>query len=490
MAVAKKKRPKPPPLKLNLGGKGPSKLPKINTGTKSKSAGSEEKALKAMLAKHGLSKYFSMIVAAAKTYHLSAVELGAALVSVGQTHNGVGIANIRDGSVNGAYNSSHLVLPSGGGAKIITNGTQITRAMKDSPMFSIFYLAWRIQGNMVNRGMTFQAAVGGPRGYDPAAGNPNQYIPKNYTPSSSNATGGVNTTALASSAKGLTASGTDPFVVYNKKTGKLSYQTVLTGHVLTYDGVPITRSQLMAQTQDKAGIGGDYYNFTGRRPTPHAVAAIMATGRNLQQVENSWINDTKHFKNSPAGKKYYAGYQDAWSQIMGKNQPVPWKLVAEAAQDNLDETEFAAKLRMDGFKGQKQNPQWSYLQSNEYDSKVDAYTLSYEKIYGESLKDTGMKQLASDAALAGWDDTQWEAYLRSLPQYTHTYEYQGHAMGLLNQLGMDFGFVSGLGANGITPTNPMPQLEAPAPDKRVDNGKAPVPGSAASNNLGVVIPNA
>jgi hypothetical protein len=208
------------------------------------------------------------------------------------------------------------------------------------------------------------------------------------------------------------------------------------------------------------------------------VAAIMASGKNLQQVENEWIKDTPHFSKSPAGQKYYAGYQDAWSAVMGKNKPLPWILAQEAAASNLNETEFAAKLRMDGFQAQKQNPQLSYLQSNEFQSRVDAYTTSYEKIYGETLHDQGMQGLAKDAALAGWDPTQWETYLRSLPQYTGTAEYQGHAMGILKQLGMDFGQLYGLSATGYIPNNPESanQIPGPSPDKRVDNGQTPVPG--------------
>ena len=455
-----------------------------STSTK-RSSGSEGRTLKTMLRKHHMAQYSNWITAAAKVYKMSAVQLAAALIAVSQTKNGVGIANIRDAKVNGRYNSSNLVMPP---HRTFADGEPITQMMKNSAEFSIFYLAWRLQGAMTN-GQNFAQAVAGPHGYDPAAGNPNHFIPGNYTPSAGNATGGVDTAALASAARGLVATGTNPFVIFNKKTGKITYTTALTGNVLTYDGVPITRSTLMRQVQDKAGIGGDYYNFTGRSPNPHIVASIMATGRNLQQLENQWITDTRFFKNSPAGKKYQAGYQDAWSQIMGKNSPIPWKLVEEAAQSNLNETEFAAKLRMDGFAAQRQNKQWSYLNSNEFQSRVDAYTLSYEKIYGQPLKDTGMTNLAKDAALAGWDSTQWEAYLRSQPEYTHTAEYQGHALGILNQLGMDFGFVAGLGANGYSPKNPDNQLPGPPTDQRVNSGQAPKPNQTG-DNMGVVIPTA
>lgn len=155
--------------------------------------------------------------------------------------------------------------------------------------------------------------------------------------------------------------------------------------------------------------------------------------------------------------------------------------------DNLNETEFAAKLRMDGFEAQKQNPALSYLNSNEFQSKVDAYTLSYEKIYGQPLKDTNMSYLAKDAALAGWDPTQWETYLRSLPQYTSTLEYQGHAMDLLGRLGMDFGFVAGLGQGGYTPPNAQNPIPGPPTDKRVDQGKVINPPNTG-DNLGVVLP--
>jgi hypothetical protein len=265
----------------------------------------------------------------------------------------------------------------------------------------------------------------------------------------------------------------------------------LSANVLRYEGVAITRSTLQSQTQDKAGIGGDYYNFTGKLPNLHVVAGVMATGKNLAQVENEWINNTGTFKNSPAGKKYAAGYQDAWSQVMGDNKNIPWKLVQEAAADNLNETEFAAKLRQDGFRAQQQNSQWSYLHSNEFQSRVDAYTTSYEKIYGETMNDPGMKNLAKDAALSGWDPTQWETYLRAQPQYTGTAEYQGHAMGILNQLGMDFGQIYGLSSSGYVPNNPEANNNIPGPptDSRVNKGQTPTPGANA-DQAGVVVSNA
>ena len=446
-----------------------------------------------MLSK-GLRPYYSYIMAAAKTYKIDPVYVAAVLMTEDTSGNpnarnpsgALGLGQILDGSV-GNYNNSPLVWPSASGSQRAYQGQAITRAMKTSPAFSIFYVGWRLAGG-IKKGLGWPGAY--TKGYNPGGPDPSKFIPKGYTPTATNSTGGIDTTALQGIVKSVNAAPTNPFVSYDKKTGKVSYVYQLGPNVMEYEGVPVTRSLLQRETQDKAGIGGDYYNFTGRSPNMNIVAGIMATGRNLQQVENAWIGDTKHFKNSPAGKKYFAGYQDAWAQVMGRNQPIPWELVQEAAKSNLNETEFAAKLRMDGFQGQQQNKQWSYLNSNEFQSKVDAYTTSYEKIYGETLQDPNMRNLAKDAALAGWDPMQWETYLRSLPGYTTTAEYQGHAMALLNKLGMDFGFLPGLNKGGYVPPNPEANNQIPAPpgDKRVNQGKTPPPG-ANPDASGVVISN-
>jgi hypothetical protein len=488
--VATDRKRKPPPLNINIGGGGGHKKNKgggppplkISGSTSTrKTSGTAERTVKRMLSRApGLRQFEAQIFSAAKIYHLDPVYLTAVLMTEDMSGNpnaqnpsgALGLGQILDGTV-GNYNPRMNLVSLNGTEYHV--GQAITRAMKTSPQFAISYVAWRIKGGVIKYGWPGAYT----KGYNPGGPNPDRFIPKNYVPDATSAAqGSVDTTALAGATRGIVASGNNPFVTYNKKTGRIGQQIYLTKDVLMYDGVPVTKSLLQRETQDKAGIGGDYYNFTGRNPTPGIIAHIMATGKNLQEVENSWIQDTKYFKNSPAGKKYFAGYQDAWSQVMGKNQAVPWKLVQEAAASNLNETEFAARLRMDGFAGQKDNPAWSYLNSNEFQSRVDAYTTSYEKIYGETLKDPGIQNLAKDAALAGWDPTQWETYLRSRPEYTGTAEYQGHAMGILGQLGMDFGSLFGLNAKGYIPNNPETGNNIPAPptDKRVNQGQQPTPG--------------
>ena len=486
---------KKPSRKKNGAGGGLPPLPSgVGSGSSRKTSGTDVRTVKKMLSKApGLRRWQSQIFAAAKVYHLDPVYLTAVLMTEdrggdpnAQNPSGaLGLGQILDGTV-GNYNPRMNLVSLNGTEYHV--GQAITRAMKTSPAFAIAYVAWRIKGGVIKYGWPGAYT----KGYNPGGPDPSRFIPNNYVPTATNAAqGSVDTTALAGAAKGIVASGNDPFIVYNHKTGKIGYSIYLTKQVMTYEGVPVTRSLLQRETQDKAGIGGDYYNFTGRNPNMQIVAGIMATGKNLQEIENSWIADTKHFKNSPAGKKYYAGYQDAWSQIMGNNKPVPWELVQEAARSNLNETEFAARLRMDGFQGQKQNSQWSYLNSNEFQSRVDAYTKSYESIYGETMKDKGMQSLAKDAALAGWDPTQWETWLRSQPQYTSTAEYQGHAMAILGQLGMDFGFLPGLNQGGYVPNNPnaSDNIPGPPPDKRVNNGQPPQAGSNPDAG-GVVVSNA
>lgn len=438
-----------------------------------------------MLRKHDpkLLKYLNMIITYSKHYDISAAYIAAALISEGKDKGSQGLADITDG-ILGKFSNRPMVYGANGQVITVFPGQKITRAMKDDPSFAIAYMAWRVGGQYARYGWPGAFT----RGYDERGQDPGKYIPQNYVPSSSNAGTGVSSTQLANATRGISATADNPFVVYDKKTHSIHYTTSLGPNVMMFEGVPVTRSILQREVQDKAGLGGDYYNFTGRMPNPKIVAALMASGKPIMQLENHWINDQKNFKNSPAGKKYEAGYQDAWSQIMGKNSPIPWELVQQAARDNLNETEFAAKLRMDGFEGQKDNKAWSYLNSNEYQSRYDANMLSYEKIYGQQMNASGMKTLASDAALAGWDNTQWEAYLRSLPEYTSTREYQGHALDLLNKLGMDFGMEFGLGANGYTPPSGDQALKGPPTDQRVDNGKAGSP-AGASDNLGIMEPD-
>lgn len=271
------------------------------------------------------------------------------------------------------------------------------------------------------------------------------------------------------------------------RNGKIVYSSSKAGAVM-YDGIAITESMLKSQVFDKTGIGGTYYSLTGKSPSPLIVVQLMTGGLTIdgrklqdnptpQQLDN-FLMSLPSFVSSPTGLKYKYTYQDVWSKIMGNNQIIPANLVEQAAKDNLDATEFAARLRTLPI----------YLQSNEFQSKVDAYTLSYEKIYGQSLNDAGMQNLAKDAALAGWDPTQWEAYLRSLPEYTSTYEYQGHALDILDRLGMDFGMMFGLGKGGYTPKNTSKELNAPPTDKRVNKGRGSSAGGV-SDNLGVDVVN-
>jgi len=445
---------------------------------------SQNRVIHQMLSKApGLKPYLQYVLLAAKAYNVDPVYVLAVMMvedpsgarNARNASGAEGLGQILD-AVIGNYNNQKLV---GIGGTIYHRGQKITQAMKDSPTFSIAYIAWRISGGL-KKGLGWPEAYskgyhgGNPAQEQAAAAAIQSKIPGKYTPNSS-PRAGVDPSSYLASTKNITATANNPFVVYNKKTHKISYSISLNNHVLMFDGAPVTRSMLQQQTIDKSGIGADYYQFTGRRPNPRVVAALMASGTPINQLENHWINDTKHFKNSPAGKKYQADYQDAWSQIMGKNSPIPWELVQEAAQANLSETEFAARLRMDGFKAQKQHADLSYMNSNEFNSKVDAYTSSYNHIYGQALTDPGVKHLAKDAALAGWDQTQWETYLRSLPQYTSTAEYAGHAMGILNQLGMSFGMLFGESPQGFIPKNPdqAQNIPAPPPDKRVTGTTTP-----------------
>lgn len=360
---------------------------------------------------------------------------------------------------------------------------RVTLANLHDPVFNLHYSAYLL--GLAVKKFGYQDAYAGAKGnthgaynpgWTPSSGgtDPLKRIPNGYLP-------GVTSPGNTAPAPGP-ANVKDPWVVLTKDrkgnvTGvSYNYDAAPPKNALSYDGHVWTHNDLVRELQDANGLGSTVFSLTGRNPTLGQVAAYLGSGNTITDIEN-YLIDQPGFANSPTGKKYQAAYQDTYSSIMGLNEKVPLKMVQTAAKSNLSPAEFAAQLRQSSL----------YLKSNEYTANVSGFSDSYERIYGPM--DGKSKQLSQDAALAGWSQAQWDTYLRSQPGYTRTQEYKSHALDILDQLGLTFGFLPTLqpGAN-TAPVNPATADPSPQGDKRVAAGAAPqtpqASGAAADLNIG------
>lgn len=452
------------------------------------------------------SGYYQTVISYAHLYHLPVPYLAALFIAEnkgadptaqnGQGSSALGLAQILDTTLNN-YNKG-ATLTWGQGHTLHT-GDRITDVMKKNPAFAIAYAAWRLAGALDTYGNLKDAYQKGYHGQSPdGTWGPDltKYV-GNYVPSKSDYNTPINTKTAGAPA----SQAGDPYVTYNAKTGKVgSTLDISDKNIVEFEGFPMTSSSIRQQLQDKNGLGGDIYSFTGQTPTIALLAGFMSAkdkqGNPLtvQQIENSLI-DSKYFMNSPTGKKYSLSYQSVYQGIMGADAKLPtgtaskdakgntvlngsWaQLVKNAAKNNLSGDEFAVQIR--------NSP--GYLNSNEFKQNQTTFQDSYEHIYGPMNENA--KRLASDAALSGWNVTQWEHYLRSQPSYTKTPEYKSHALSVLDSLGLSFGFLPSLkpgagtdpvGANALGAPD-----TAPNADTRVKAPTGAPTSQDASAGLGV-----
>lgn len=389
----------------------------------------------------------------------------------------LGLAQILDKNLNNYNNDQTFTWGQGNTLGV---GQVITDKMKLNPVFSIAYAAWRLSGELTTYGSlkaAYQQGYHGPNPDGSPVPNPDKWLPGNYQPTKTDwSPSGVPTKTANQPASHVT----DPYVTIDRKTGRIG-KTINPSDpgIVEFEGFPITYSVLRRELQDKQGLGADVYSLTGKTPSASQLAWLMSSGKTIQQIENTLI-DSKFFPSSPTGQKYVLDYQDSWSRIMGNNSKVPLDWVRDAAKKNLTQGEFETRIRQSS----------EYLKSNEFSSKLDEFTNSYQKIYGDTMKDTNAQVLAKDAALAGWDTTQWESYLRSQPGYVKTPEYKSAVLSVLDKLGLTFGMIPTLNPHPTVaqPANPETPIAGPGGDKRVNKGNVPsnVPApNDLTSNLGI-----
>ncbi len=391
-------------------------------------------------------RYAQQIAFQAKQYSMDPAQLMAVLVYEGQsadpnkrnTQSGaLGLAQIKDVNRSKLNQSGHPFVSDPG-------GTTISDAQKRDPNYAIEYVAWRISGQMQtgkSLDQAYKTYVGGPSytgeippesiGTSPEnviQGTVSKKYPnQTYVPPPSQTPGGQAGKDLANKLATQTLRPlTDPWVVM-KADGTVKYDTSPTPpkNVLKAGGLPVPRSYYLDQSKT---MSDDFMAYSGRPPTPGQVAMVIQKNWGTFQLRQ-WLTERPSFVGSPTWQHVAPTYQAAWANLMGDNSKPPTKLIQTAAANNWDTTTFQYEAR--------KSP--AYVSSANFQNDQAGFEQSYARIYG--TPDNNAKNAAAQAALSGWSDTQWTAWLRSQPAYQHSAEYQAQVLQIMDKLGMDFGFV-------------------------------------------------
>ena len=429
--------PPPPPPPASKGGLGAGK------------------AFNQFITKHkALKPYADLIWKWSKQYGIDAVELAALIQfeSAGKpgarsSANAVGLAQIH--------------LPTWLNEQMPW-GETVTEANAKNPAFAVRFAAWYFSQQKQKYG-SFDEAYR--RGYNPGyTGNrlPSGLLPKGYIPK----TGALSPTEQASAnveQAAATQELTDPWVVLRNGKVKFVRGAQPPKGVLTFDGVPVTRSAFLGA---KRQLEETFLSYTNKRPTDTQVATVLSKGWSQYTLAKT-LAGSKDFVNSPIYKSRAPAYQDAAKGLLGDKEKLDPALVRDAIVNNWGGDTFQAVLRKrDG-----------YVRSNEFKGKVASYSNVYQTIYG-TPDEKGMTTI-KEVAAQDWSFDQFAGWLRSQPEYTFTPEYRSKALTFAETLGLITGATPVL-LPGSRPQNPSPGgFGPPADDPRIQ-GKA---GVRANDNL-------
>lgn len=162
-----------------------------------------------------------------------------------------------------------------------------------------------------------------------------------------------------------------------------------------------------------------YQSYAGRNATHKEALAIYKNGLSSYAIIKG-LTKRKSFFGSPV---WEAKSRDYYGIARDLGMKVDRKLVAQAIANNWDGSAFAEKLR--------ELP--GYLGSSEFKNQTASFGNIYRSIYGEP--DAQAQLFLKEAALGRWKPDQVAAYLRDLPEYRQSAEYQTKIYGLQAALG-------------------------------------------------------
>lgn len=355
------------------------------------------------------------------------------------------------------------------GVPFFRGNLNISDADKKNPAFAIQYAAWRLSGATQKYGSVDAAYLQDYNpGYTASATPISSLLPKGYvgTPqqtATQSATSSVATSAATASIKAQTF---DKWAVLDAK-GHITYTTISDlakppKNVLTYAGLPQTKSSFTQIWGAPGGYGDTFASYAGRRPTGKEVAAILRGdyGISVYAVANT-LAQSKDFPNSPAYKMHAPGLISYARTILGENWKPSGGIIRQAIAQNWDQATFYAHL--------KQTP--AYLKGPEYQDNAAKMQATYEGIYGKA--DQGAQTLIHETTLQGWTPDEFSSWLRSQDAYKHTPEYQSKVLSFMGSNGL------GLITGAVPTASPAPQPGTPQFAKPVGPNSTRIPGQGS-----------
>lgn len=278
--------------------------------------------------------------------------------------------------------------------------------------------------------------------------------------------------ADASSKVGATPYATfkDPYVAGVDSKGKLvtTNDPARAYKHLSYDGLPLTRSQFKSLQDSLSSL---YVSYTGARPSSKQIANYLQKGWSTYQLV-TLLSQSPNFKNSPIYKENAPQLNAALKDLLPKGQTIPPELMRKAILNKWDGTTVAAKLR--------QLP--GYVNTNEFKGNVAALIAMHTSVMG--TPDQQSMVAIKDAALQGWTAPQYAAWLRTQPGYDTSIERQKSMMGFMSVLGLIGGQQPTLTPSTLPPnlgTTGLPSDKRDPGQVTVGTGTSGLVGGLASN---------
>lgn len=379
----------------------------------------------------------------------------------------LGLAQIFDKKAN-ATNAA--------GVPFFRGNLNISDADKKNPAFAIQYAAWRLSGATQRYGSVDAAYLQDYNpGYTGSATPISSLLPKGYvgTPSQTatqSATSSVATSAATASIKAQTF---DKWTVVDAK-GRIQYVTINDPtkppkDVVTYGGLPQTRSSFLQIWNQPGGYGDTYASYTGKRPTGREIAQTMADGISVYALANK-LAQGKDFPNSPTYKMHAPGLVSYARTVLGENWKPSGGIIRKAIAQNWDQATFYAHLKQTD----------AYLKGPEYKDNAAKLQGVYEGIYGKA--DAGAQTLIHETTLQGWTPDEFSSWLRGQEAYKQSPEFQSKMLSFMGQNGL------GLITGAVPTASPAPQPATLTYAKPVGPDSARIPGRGAlGTGTGLVV---
>ena len=283
----------------------------------------------------------------------------------------------------------------------------VTEAQARNPAFAIKWAA-QFFGQQLSRYGTYEAAYR--QGYNPgySGAGPFGTVPRGYVP---------------------TTRGFSP-----QEQAQISVETSRAREA-------ITQEEFNRQWDRYNNI---YYAYQGRKATKKEAQWLINNGFSEFTLARA-LTKNKAFYKSPIWESKAPEFYEVAKSIYGEQLPPGgnWKsLIAKAIANNWSSTTFAAKIR--------ELP--AYFKSNEFKKGEAALGNVYRSIFGEP--DENNKIVIQEATLGRWDENQFGQYLRSLPEYSNSREFQAKRRSIAEMFGY-------LGKEVQNPNLPGERPEAP-----------------------------